>query len=58
MDTLDPSGSVTGVISRAQKPSAADASVRFCERTANRSISSRLTFSRSATFSAVWPMAM
>ena len=37
--TTVPSGVVTGVISRSQKPSAMAFSARFCERTANSSIS-------------------
>ena len=52
-----PSGRVTGVISRAQKPSAAAFSARFWLRTANSSISCRLTPLTSARFSAVWPIA-
>ena len=43
VDTTVPSGSVTGVISRAQNPSAMAFSARFCDRTPNSSISSRLT---------------
>ena len=49
---------VTGVISSSQKPLVSDFSARCWERAANSSISWRLTFSYSATFSAVWPMAM
>ena len=57
-ETTVPSGSVTGVMSLAQKPSAMAFSARFCERTPNSSMSSRVTpFSR-ARFSAVWPIAM
>ena len=56
--TTVPSGSVTGVISRAKKPLAIDFSARFCERTPKWSMSSRLTSLSSATFSAVWPIAM
>ena len=55
--TTVPSGSVTGVISLAQKPSAMAFSARFCERTPNSSMSSRLTPLSWARFSAVWPMA-
>ncbi len=58
VDTTVPSGRVTGVISFAQKPSAMAFSARFCERTANSSISRRETSLYSARFSAVWPMAM
>ncbi len=46
------------MISRSKKPFSWEATARFWERQANSSISSRLTFSSSATFSAVWPMAM
>ena len=56
--TTVPSGEVTGMISRSKKPFSCDATARVCERRANSSISSRLTFSNSATFSAVCPMAM
>ena len=56
--TTVPSGVVTGVISRAQKPSALAFSARFCERTPNSSSSRRVRPRRVATFSAVWPIAM
>ena len=56
--TTVPSGVVTGVISRSQKPSAMAFSARFCERTANSSSSLRSRPRRRATFSAVWPIAM
>ena len=56
--TTVPSGVVTGVISRSKKPFSCDATARCCESAANSSISSRVTFSYSATFSAVWPIAM
>jgi hypothetical protein len=55
--TTVPSGSVTGVISRAQKPSAIAFSARFCERTPNSSWISRDTPLIWARFSAVCPMA-
>ncbi len=57
-DTTVPSGSVTGVMSLAQKPSAMAFSARFCDRTPNSSISSRVTPLSRARFSAVWPIAM
>ena len=41
--TTVPSGVVTGVISRAQKPFAMAFSARFCDRTPNSSMSSRVT---------------
>ena len=56
--TTVPSGSVTGVISRGQKPLAMAFSARFCERTPNSSCCSRVMPRSSATFSAVWPIAM
>ncbi len=56
--TTVPSGSVTGMISRSKKPFSCDSTARVCDSSANSSISSRPTFSYSATFSAVWPMAM
>jgi hypothetical protein len=56
--TTVPSGSVTGVISRAKKPSAMAFSARFWLSTAHWSCSSRLTPRSVATFSAVWPIAM
>ena len=51
--TTEPSGSVTGVISRCQKPLASAFSARFCDRTPNSSCSSRVMPRDSATFSAV-----
>ena len=57
-DTTVPSGSVVGVMSRCQNPSASAFSARFCERTPNSSCCSRLTPRSPATFSAVCPMAM
>jgi hypothetical protein len=48
-----PSGVVTGVISRAQKPSSIAFSARFWLRTANSSMSCRETSFSSARFSAV-----
>ena len=56
--TTAPSASVSGVISRSKKPFSWDRTARFWERAANSSISWRVTFSASRTFSAVWPMAM
>ena len=56
--TTVPSGRVTGMISRSKNPFCWDSTARVCESSANSSISSRVTFSYSATFSAVWPMAM
>jgi hypothetical protein len=56
--TTVPSGVVTGVISRAQKPSAIAFSARFWLRTPNSSMSSRVTPLTWARFSAVWPIAM
>ena len=56
--TTEPSGRVTGVISRCQKPLAMAFSARFCERTPNSSCCSREMPRSSATFSAVWPIAM
>ena len=56
--TTVPSGVVTGVISRCQKPSASAFSARFCERTPKASMSSRVTPLTWARFSAVWPIAM
>ena len=58
MVTTEPSGSVTGMISRSKKPFSCEATARVCDSRANSSISSRLTCSYSATFSAVCPMAM
>ena len=57
-ETTVPSGVVTGVISRDQKPLAMAFSARFCERTPKSSISSRLTSLSRARFSAVWPIGM
>ena len=56
--TTVPSGVVTGTISRSKNPLDCDSTARVWESTANSSISWRVTFSNSATFSAVWPMAM
>ena len=56
--TTVPSGRVTGVISRCQKPLAMAFSARFCERTPNSSCCSRVMPRSSATFSAVWPIAI
>ena len=47
-----------GVISRAKKPESWAATARSCERCAKRSMSSRDTSQRSATFSAVRPIGM
>jgi hypothetical protein len=55
--TTVPSGVVTGVISRSQKPFAMACSARFWLRTANSSISARETSFSRARFSAVWPIA-
>ena len=46
------------MISRSKNPFAWLSTARVWERSANSSISSRVTFSSSATFSAVWPIAM
>ena len=54
--TTVPSGVVTGVISRAQKPSAMAFSARFWLRTPNSSMSARVTSCTWARFSAVCPM--
>ncbi len=56
--TTVPSESVTGMISRSKKPLFSERTDRVCDSRANSSCSSRLTPSNSATFSAVWPMAM
>ena len=56
--TTSPSGRVTGVISRSKNPFSCDSTARFCDSAANSSISSRVTPLYSATFSAVWPIAM
>ena len=56
--TTVPSGVVTGMISRSKKPFSWDSTARVWESRANSSISWRDTFLYSATFSAVWPMAM
>ena len=53
-----PSGSGTGMISRSKNPSSRALTAASWLLTANRSCSSREIFSRAATFSAVWPMAM
>jgi hypothetical protein len=47
-----------GVISRAKKPECCAATARSCDCCANRSMSSRETSHRSATFSAVNPIGM
>ena len=47
-----------GAISRPKKPESCAATARSCERCANRSMSSRETSQRSATFSAVSPIGM
>ncbi len=51
--TTVPSGVVIGVISRSQKPRSSEAVARCWLSAANSSISSRVTPSNSATFSAV-----
>ncbi len=56
--TTVPSSRVTGMISRSKNPFFCDSTARFWLRAANSSISWRVTFSYSATFSAVWPIAM
>src|SRR5664280_2197270 len=56
--TTSPLGVMTGMISRPKKPDSWDATARVCDCRANSSCSSRLTCLNSATFSAVWPMAM
>ena len=56
--TVEPSGSVTGTISRSKKPLLMASSARFWLRTPQWSWSSRLMPVSSATFSAVWPIAM
>ena len=56
--TTVPSASVTGMISRSKNPFCWDSTARVWESSANSSCSARPTFSNSATFSAVWPMAM
>ena len=48
----------TGMISRSKKPDSWAATARFWDSRANSSWASRLTCLNSATFSAVWPMAM
>ncbi len=53
-----PLGSGTGIISRSKKPSSRAFTAAVWLFTAYRSISSRLMFSRSATFSAVCPIEM
>ncbi|RPK58030.1 hypothetical protein EES42_38670 [Streptomyces sp. ADI95-17] len=57
-ETTVPSGVVTGVISRSQKPFLMASSARFCERTPNSSMSWRVTPLSRARFSAVCPIAM
>ncbi len=56
--TTVPSARVTGMISRSKNPDSWAATARVWDWRANSSCSSRLTFLYSATFSAVWPMAM
>ena len=56
--TSAPSGVVTGTISRSKWPLSRAATARFCEVTAHSSCASRLTWQRSATFSAVTPIGM
>ena len=46
------------MISRSKNPLSRASTARFWLFIAKRSISSRPIFSRRATFSAVWPMAM
>ncbi len=58
LETTVPSGVVIGVISRSKNPRSSAAVARCWLCAANSSISWRDTFSNSATFSAVWPMAM
>ncbi|CAM5604359.1 hypothetical protein SALBM311S_08310 [Streptomyces alboniger] len=58
LETTVPSGRVTGVISRSQKPFLMASSARFWERTPNSSMSWRVTPFERARFSAVWPIAM
>ena len=53
-----PLGRGTGMISRSKNPLSRASTARFWLFIAKRSISSRPIFSRRATFSAVWPMAM
>ena len=57
-DTTVPSGRVTGMISRSKNPLRWDSTASSWLRSANSSISVRETRSHSATFSAVWPIAM
>ena len=56
--TTVPSSFVYGVSSRSKKPDPCAATARSCERCAKRSMSSRETSQRSATFSAVSPIGM
>ena len=56
--TTVPSGRVSGVMSRCQKPLASAFSARFCDRTPNSSCACRVMPRNCATFSAVWPIAM
>ena len=56
--TATPDGVVTGVISRAKKPSSCDATARCCESAEKASMSARETSSCTATRSAVSPMGM
>ena len=57
-DTTVPSGSVAGVMSRCQNPSASAFSAWFCDRTPNSSCRCLVMPRNCATFSAVSPMAM
>ena len=60
-DARGPSSADTpsyGVISRSKKPDCCAATARSCDCCANRSMSSRETSHRSATFSAVSPIGM
>jgi hypothetical protein len=56
--TTCPDGVVTGTILRSKVPLRCDSTARPWDRTANSSISARVTCSASRTFSAVWPIAM
>ncbi len=58
VDTTVPSGIVTGVMSISKNPRLIASSALFWLITPYSSIASRLTPLSSATFSAVWPMAM
>jgi hypothetical protein len=58
LSTTVPSGNVRGVMSRSKKPLASAFWAFSCELSANASICSRVVPVCSATFSAVWPIAM